>query len=108
LTGGDTVSSMANTITGKRINANGGIRCSNKVIQGRLQPVASTISASPNVPVYLAYENINCATPNGTVSVSVSPGNLSVTLLDDATGGDQAVGDGIYSAQWAPSAAGNL
>src|SRR6185369_4743822 len=106
LAGGDSVSSMANTITGKRINANGGMTCSNKVVQGRLQPVASTISASPGVPVYLAYENINCATPNGNVSVSVSPGNLSVTLLDDETGGDQAVGDGIYSAQWTPSAAG--
>src|SRR4029079_1302714 len=106
LAGGDTVSSMANTITGKRINANGGMTCSNKVVQGRLQPVLSTIGASPNVPVYLAYENINCATPNGNVSVSVSPGNLSVTLVDDGTGGDQAAGDGIYSAQWTPSAAG--
>jgi len=106
LAGGDTVSSMANTITGKRINANGGMTCSNKVVQGRLQPVLSTISASPNVPVYLAYENINCATPNGNVSVSVSPGNSSLTLLDDGTGGDQSAGDGIYSAQWTPSAAG--
>jgi thermitase len=106
LAGGDTVSSMANTITGKRINANGGMTCSNKVVQGRLQPVLSTIGASPNVPVYLAYENINCATPNGNVSVSVSPGNLSVTLVDDGTGGDQAAGDGIYSAQWTPNATG--
>ena len=106
LAGGDTVSSMANTITGKRINANGGMTCSNKVVQGRLQPVLSTISASPGVPVYLAYENINCATPNGSVSVSVSPGNLPVTLVDDGTGGDQAAADGIYSAQWTPSATG--
>src|SRR5678815_1428776 len=36
----------------------------------------------------------------------VSPGNLSLTLVDDGTGGDQAAGDGIYSAQWTPSAAG--
>ena len=75
LAGGDTVSSMANTITGKRINANGGMTCSNKVgIQGPAT-VANTISASPGVPVNLGYQNINCATPNGNVSVSMSPGN---------------------------------
>src|SRR5581483_2189422 len=62
LAGGDTVSSMANTITGKRTNVN--------------------------------------------VSVSVSPGNSSLTLLDDGAGADQAAGDGIYSAEWTPSAPG--
>ena len=106
LAGGDTVSSMANTITGKRINANGAMTCSNKVIQARLQPIANTISASPGVPVNLGYQNINCANPNGNVSVAVSPGNSTVTLLDDGTGADQAAGDGIYSAQWTPTAAG--
>ena len=106
LAGGDTVSSMANTITGKRINANGAMTCSNKVIQARLQPIANTISASPGVPVSLGFQNINCANPNGNVSVSVSPGNSTVTLLDDGTGTDQAAGDGIYSAQWTPSAVG--
>ena len=106
LAGGDTVSSMANTITGKRINANGAMTCSNKVIQARLQPIASTISASPGVPVNLGYQNINCANPNGNVSVSVSPGNSTVTLLDDGAGTDQAAGDGIYSGQWTPTAAG--
>ena len=106
LAGGDTVSSMANTITGKRINANGAMTCSNKVIQARLEPIASTISASPGVPVNLGFQNINCANPNGNVPVSVSPGNSTVTLLDDGAGADQAAGDGIYTAQWTPSAAG--
>jgi len=106
LAGGDTVSSMANTITGKRINANGAMTCSNKVIQARLQPIANTISASPGVTVNLGFQNINCANPNGNVPVSVSPGNSTVTLLDDGTGTDQAAGDGIYSAQWTPTAAG--
>jgi len=106
LTGGDTISSMANTITGKRLNANGAMTCSNKVVQARLQPVASTISASPGVPVYLGFQNINCANPNGNVTVSVSPGNSSVALLDDGAGADQAAADGIYSGQWTPTAAG--
>ncbi len=106
LAGGDTVSSMSNTISGKRINANGAMTCSNKVIQTRLQPINSTISASPGVPVGLAFQNINCANPNGSVYVTVSPGNSSVTLLDDGAGADQAAGDGIYSGQWTPSATG--
>jgi len=38
--------------------------------------------------------------------VAVSPENSTVTLLDDGAGADQAAGDGIYSAQWTPSAAG--
>ena len=106
LAGGDTVSSMANTITGKRINANGAMTCSNKVIQARLQPIANTISASPGVPVNLGFQNINCANPNGNIPVSVSPGNSTVTLLDDGAGADQAAADGIYSGQWTPSAVG--
>src|SRR5215475_4278820 len=106
LTGGNTISSMANTITGKRLNANGAMNCSNSVVQSRLMPIANTISASPGVPVDLGYLNINCAKPNGSVSVSVSPGGQTVTLLDDGLGSDQAAGDGIYSGQWTPSATG--
>ena len=98
---------MANTITGKRINADGAMTCSNKVIQARLQPIINTISASPGVPVNLGYQNINCASPNGNVSVSVSPGNSTVTLLDDGAGADQAAADGIYSGQWTPGECGD-
>ena len=105
LAGGNTVSSMANTITGKRINANGAMTCSTATVQSRLQPIANTISASPGIPVNLASLNIKCANPNGNVSVAVSSGG-SVTLFDDGLGADQATGDGIYSGQWTPTAAG--
>ena len=97
---------MANTITGKRINANGAMTCSNSAIQTRVQPIASTISASPGVPVLLASLNINCANPNGEVSVSVSSGGGTITLLDNGTNADQASGDGIYSGEWTPTATG--
>ena len=106
LAGGNTIGSMSSTITGKRINANDAMTCSNSAIQRRLQPVASSISASPGVPVLLASLNINCANPNGNVSVSVSSGG-SITLLDGGVNGDQAAGDGIYSATWTPTAVGN-
>src|SRR5688572_16017553 len=106
LTGGDTKSSMANTITGKRLNANGGMTCSNTVAQSRVRPIANTINASLGVSVDLAFLNIICAAPNGNVTVTVSPGNSTVTLLDNGVGSDQTWGDGIYSGQWTPSAAG--
>jgi thermitase len=105
LTGGDTISSMSNTITGKRINANGSFNCTTNAVQSRLQPILSTISASPGVPVLLASLNIKCANPNGNLSVSISSGG-SVTLLDDGLGADQVAGDGIYSGQWTPTATG--
>jgi hypothetical protein len=96
---------MANTITGKRINANGAMTCSNTVVQTRLRPIANTTSASPGVPLNLASLNIRCANPNGNVTVSVSSGG-TITLVDDGSGSDQASGDGIYSGQWTPPAAG--
>ena len=105
LAGGNTINSMTNTITGKRINANGSMTCSTAAVQSRVQPVASTISASPGVPVNLASLNILCANPNGNVSVSVSSGG-TITLLDNGSGFDQAAGDGIYSGQWTPTGVG--
>ena len=44
--------------------------------------------------------------PNGTVTVTVSPGGQTITLRDDGAGFDQVAGDGIYSAQWTPAAEG--
>ena len=55
----------------------------------------------------LASLNINCANPNGNVSVSVSGGG-TVTLLDNGAASDQAAGDGIYSGQWTPTATGTF
>ncbi|HWP58697.1 MAG TPA: S8 family serine peptidase, partial [Candidatus Acidoferrales bacterium] len=107
LTGGDTKSAMANTITGKRLNANGALTCTNSVVLTRLIPVPTTINASPGTPVDLAALHIKCANANGNVSVSVSPGNQTVILVDNGLGSDQEAGDGIYSGQWIPSAPGD-
>jgi hypothetical protein len=105
LTGGNTVKSMTNTISGKRINANGSMTCSNTVVQSRVQPVANTISVRIGDSVKLGYLNIRCADPNGSVNVSVSSGG-SITLVDDGSGADQAQNDGIYSGQWTPMSEG--
>jgi subtilisin family serine protease len=107
LAGGDTIASLANTITGKRLDAYGSLTCSNANVDSRLQPVPSTISGSVNSPITLSVLNINCASGAGDVTVQVSPGGQSVTLLDDGTGADLAPGDGIYTAQWTPQNAGS-
>ncbi len=107
LAGGDTISSLANTITGKRLNARGALTCVNSTVLSRLLPVGTTIGGSVGTPVDLAVLHINCANPNGGVSVAVNPGGQIVSLVDDGLGSDQAAGDGIYSGQWMPSSEGN-
>ena len=52
--------------------------------------------------------NIRCAVPNGNVTVTVNPGGQALTLRDDGVGIDQSAGDGIYSGQWTPAAAGTF
>ena len=107
LTGGDTLPTMAPTITQKRLNAFGAMTCTNSAVQRRLLPVPGTIAASVGGPVVLSFLNINCAQPGGNVSVTVTPGNQTISLVDDGTGNDQAAGDGIYTGQFNPTALGN-
>jgi len=107
LAGGDTLPSIGETISGKRLDAYGALTCTNSIVRSRLLPVPDTISGSVGSPVTLSALNINCAQPGGIVAVSVSPGGQVVTLQDDGTGADQAAGDGIYTAQWTPSSLGS-
>jgi len=108
LAGGDNVASMANTITQKRLNAFGALTCSNSAVFSRLTPVAETVAGNVGTPISLSVLNINCAAPNGDVTVTVDPGGEAVTLLDDGLGLDQAAGDGNYSGQWTPASTGSF
>src|SRR5438477_9073673 len=107
LAGGDPNFSLTNTITQRRLNARGALACANSTVRSRLRPVGVTIPGTVGAPIALAMLNINCASPNGSVTVSVSPDGQTVTLLDDGLESDQASGDGIYSGQWTPPAGGN-
>ncbi|PYN52004.1 MAG: hypothetical protein DMD94_23885 [Candidatus Rokuibacteriota bacterium] len=107
LAGGDPNFSLTNTVTQRRLNARGALACANSSVRSRLRPIATPITGTIGTPIDLAMLNINCASPNGTVTVSVSPGGQTVTLLDDGLGSDQASGDGIYSGQWTPPESGN-
>src|SRR5262249_22977889 len=43
LAAGDNVGSMANTVTQKRLNANGALNCSNSTVFSRLRPIANLV-----------------------------------------------------------------
>ena len=106
LAGGDTLPSLTNTITRKRLNAYGALTCADSVVLARLFPAGRAIQGQVGVAIDLSVLHINCASPNGEVTVTVGPGGSLVTLKDDGNGIDQAAGDGIYSGQWTPTAAG--
>lgn len=107
LAGGDTLSSLAQTITGKRLNAYGSLTCSNSAVARRLQPTLDTVTGAIGAPLILAAININCALPVGPVTVTVSPGGQVITLQDNGIAPDQAAGDGIYTGLWVPAGVGN-
>ncbi|PYV43573.1 MAG: peptidase S8, partial [Acidobacteria bacterium] len=100
LAGGDSKSSLTDTVTQKRLNAYGSLTCSGSTILSRLRPVGTSITASAGTPIDLAVLHINCAAPNGSVSVTVDPGGTVLTLHDDGLQSDQVAGDGVYSGQW--------
>ena len=67
---------LANTMTSRRLNAYGALTCTNRTVVSRLKPVATT--GAVGIPVTLSALNINCASPNGNVTVWVEPGYTSV------------------------------
>lgn len=107
LTGGTSRASLSQTVTAKRLNLNGSMTCSGKTVESRLQPVNDVVAATIGAPLTLQELNVNCSQPAGAVQVTVSPGGQTITLTDNGTGADQVSGDGIYSAQWTPSATGS-
>ena len=116
LAGGQNTASVADTtITGKRIRAAdgggvGSLTCSGQVVNERLLPITDTVEfTTVGSLVDLAALHIDCATPNGDVTLGVlgPSGPATVTLVDDGTTApDQVAGDGVYSHQWSASVAG--
>jgi subtilisin family serine protease len=83
LSGGDTRSSLAQTVTGRRLNLNGSMTCSGKALESRLLPASDAVVGTVGVGLTLEALNLNCAQPAGNVQVTVSPGGQTVTLVDD-------------------------
>lgn len=107
LTGGDTVSSLADTVTGKRLDAYGSLTCSSSTLERRLQPTVDVLPATVGQAINLAVINVNCGNPAGGVQVTVQPGGQTITLLDSGQSPDQTAGDGIYTGVFTPQAVDN-
>lgn len=106
LASGDGVPALdGTTVTGKRLNANGAVRCTDATSLGRLRPLRDLVVLPAGRTLGLSMLHARCAEPAGEVAVEVTPGG-SVLLLDDGAGFDQVAGDGVYSAEWAPPAPG--
>lgn len=105
---GDLFPDDGRLITDHRVNARGALACANRTLFSRLRPVPDAVTAVVGRPTELSALNIDCAAPNGNVTVTVSPGGQTITLRDDGTGSDQQAGDGIYSGQWTPAAPGQF
>ena len=107
LAGGHPDPALANTITGNRLDAYGAMTCSGQTQLQRLTPALSQIAGSVGAPVTFSMLNIQCGAPNGSLTAAVQPGNVTIDLVDDGTGGDIAAGDGIFTGQWTPSQEGS-
>jgi hypothetical protein len=107
LSSGDPDPALVDTISQRRLNAFAALTCSNSSVLSRLLPIPDTVSGTIGTPIVLSALNINCAQPAGNVSVQVSPGGQTVTLVDDGNGSDLAAGDGIYTGQFTPSSTGS-
>jgi hypothetical protein len=102
LSGGDSLSSMDETITGRRLNALGSVNClGNRVFSVLRIPE----DPQPGVPETVSALSIECDTAMGPLTVAVSDGSF-IALSDDGTGADMAAGDGIFTGTWLPRASG--
>src|SRR5262245_13016115 len=106
LAGGEIRPSLADMVTGRRLNALGSLTCTGAPVLSRLHPIGPKVSVGVGATVVVAALNINCADPAGPVSVTVNPNGDVLTLMDDGLGSDQVAGDGVYTARWAPPAGG--
>jgi subtilisin family serine protease len=103
LAGGEVISSLqGKTVTGRRLNAYGSLTCSNAPVFGPLRPLPNATGGTQP----LSALNINCAAPAGGLTVTITPGNKTLSLVDNGKLADLAAGDGIYSASWTPCTTG--
>lgn len=113
IAGGQDVASMNGlTVSGKRIRAadtggKGSLTCDNQVVFSRLLPFTPSLQLLRGDKVELSALHINCAQPAGDVAVTVAPLGTTVNMVDDGQGKDQVAGDGVYTLEWQPPAAGS-
>lgn len=84
------------------LDGRGALTCHNQILRRRQLPQGDAVVALPGTTLTLEMQNFNCAQPGSETAlpVTITPGNLSLTLRDDGAGADHTAGDGIYSARW--------
>jgi len=97
LAGGDDNTNLSTiTVTGKRLNAHGSLSCSGSILLKRLKPTGAIVNTVLGREVPLAALHIDCDAPAGDVTVTVTPGGQTITLLDiDDPSSFQVAGDGV-------------
>jgi hypothetical protein len=94
-------------VTFMRAKLDASLGCTNQTTRARIAPEWSSKQVHrAGVPIDLGVLHVKCGVPNGVVTANVSPGALTVSLLDDGQGADVVAGDGMYSARWTPTTAG--
>lgn len=103
LAGADPVAATeVSTITGRRLNARGALRCSDRSVFTIVGPPPE-FPLPAGTPVTFSVLNILCADPAGPVRARTSTGS-TFAMRDDGRGRDLAAGDGIYTATFTPGA----
>jgi hypothetical protein len=105
VSGGDPIAALKDvTVSGRRINAFGSMTCQGQKVFGLLRPLPNATGGDDTI----AALNINCADPSTqALSVTIKPGGLKLKLADNGKGADLQKGDGIFSVNWTPCAAGS-
>lgn len=100
LSTGDQISALnGKSITGRRINAFHAVTCQDSRLFSVLKyPARITVG----VAATLSAVSVNCATPAGPVTVTLSGGEVFL-LHDDGVAPDQAAGDGVFATAYTPT-----
>ena len=110
IAGGKPINSLqGKTISGRRLlgvgeQGFGSLTCLGQNVVSLLSPRNKSMTISAGTPVDFSMININCANPAGT---PLFTNELGLSLVDDGKGGDDAAGDGVYSARWVATDAGS-
>jgi subtilisin family serine protease len=109
VSGGNDFGSLAGmTVSGKSIDANGSLTCTDSRVFGLLQPLENVHRGQ----LTIAALSIDCAggdTGGGRlkgIGVRIEPGDLHLTLRDNGKGSDLSGSDGIFSSFWTPAGTG--
>lgn len=100
LSTGDQIGALnGKSITGRRINAFHAVTCQDSRLFSVLKyPIKITVG----VAATLSAVSVNCATPAGPVTVTLSGGEVFL-LHDDGVAPDQAAGDGVFATAYTPT-----